>query len=807
MQKSSKFKFCLLSLPLLLVAVAAAGCGKDNHTHTYSSEEWAFNAEAHWHPSTCSHDVKTNKSEHTFTDTVIPPSVTSAGYTLHTCACGYSYISDSVGSLPIETELHYNEDGHWKPVLSGGRVEVEEHEYTETTIAPTCSTAGYKKYACECGYWYAKDPTDPIVHTYDENVWGHDEDGHWHPALCCTAKSGSVAHDYTVSVTPASGSDDGYTEYTCKDCGYSYQVDAGHSFSDTLEGDEYVHWRPATCAHTTEKADVADHVLVGTSNVCKVCNKTVTTRLAYELSADKEYYIVTGKGSISDKAIVIPDTYREKEVREIADRAFEGEDITSVTIGANVTKIGTRAFENANLTAATLGASIEELGYRVFCGCEQLQTVQIQSSLTVLPPYTFEGCSSLKTVTCATPLAEIGAQAFLDCSELTTIDLSGCTKVGFSAFAGCSKLASVSLTSLKVAEEYAFSGCAIATVTLPATLTQVSNNLFNGCTKLTTVELSAESVGNSAFEGCVLLDTVTLNDGAQLIGSNAFKGCSALASLTLPDTVVRVGENAFTGTGLISTDGGVQYAANVVVGVNSGVTSVTVKAGTVGIADGAFRKNTTLNSVSLGSVRFIGVSALRECSKLTAITFTESVKIIGANAFRESGLTSVSVPATVETVGDNAFYDCKSLISVTVHAKEIGRFAFSYTGVNRTLNSPVKERPDYAKLTSITLGEEVEIIGSNAFQYCPVTSVTLPAGLTTIGKYAFAQTNLSSITIPASVTRIGEYAFYDCKSLTSVTFADTQNWKAGKISLNLDTASRNATYLKTTYLDIDWIKE
>ena len=829
MQKSSKLKLSLLALPLALVAVAAVGCESEEHTHTNSSE-WAFNATAHWHPSTCSHDVKTNKADHNFTEKVVAPSVTSAGYTLYTCACGYSYTSDSVDSLPVEGDYRFDENGHWKTVLSGdGEDRLAKHSYTDSTVAPTCSTYGYTKHTCECGYWYASNSVQPTAHSYNETVWEHDETGHWHPALCCDAKSGTVAHNYTESVTLPTCDTKGYTRFTCVDCGYSYEgreVPEGHTYSDTLTSDEYQHWRQATCSHSAaEKTDVADHYLIGNSNVCVVCNKAVTPRLAYELSADGNYYIVTGIGCWDSTSITIPAEYRGKPVQEVGVRAFKDSNITSVTIdGSNLKKIdteafagtrlstvslsgieviGTKAFAGTDITALSLGASVTSIGNAAFRDCTNLQTVSIDGSLSALSPYVFDGCTSLKSVS-GTKLTSIGAQAFANCAELIALDVSELTSVGFSAFVGCTKFAPEALPKLTNTEEYAFSGTAITSIELPATLTHIADNLFNGCEQLTTVTLSAKSVGNSAFEGCVLLNSVTIS-GTELIGKNAFKGCESLASLALPATVIRVGEGAFEGTNLISTEGGVKYAGEVAIGIEKGTTTITLKSGTMGIADGAFRK-TDVTSVSLDSVRFIGVDAFRGCEKLGTVTFTQSVKYIGANSFRESGLTTVTVPATVESVGDNAFYDCQKLTSVNVSAATIGKFAFSYTGVNRDLDHPVKVRPSYAKLTSVTLGEGVKVIGSNAFQYCPITSITLSASLEEIGMYAFAQTDLTGVTIPANVKFIGQYAFYESK-ITTATFADTQGWKAGKTSLNVGTPATNATYLKTTYLDYDWIKE
>ncbi len=810
MNKSGKFKLCLLACLALSAAAMAVGCG-EAHTHIYS-DAWAFDAEAHWHPSACSHDTKTNKSAHSFTDTVIPPSATSEGYTLHTCACGYSYTSDQKDALPAETEYRYNEEGHWKPVLSeDGTPDVQPHECREETVNATCFSAGYTKHICECGYWYATDPTALLPHTVEEEVWEHSETAHWHPCLVCGAQVGTAAHGFDEEVTSPTCTEAGYTKFTCIDCGYSYegrQTPAGHTFSDTLTGDEFEHWRGATCDHAQERTDVAEHVLIGRSNVCSVCGQEVSPRLAYAASADGQYYIVTGIGCIRGTEVEIPATYREKPVKEIAARAFAGEEVTSVTVeGNNLEKVGVRAFANTQIAEADLG-TVSEIGQGAFYGCTLLQTASL-GTVTAIPAYLFEGCSSLKTVNGSVKWQTVGAQAFSGCTELTGADLSTVTEVGFAAFSGCAAFAPASLGALTSAEEYAFSGCGVTAVTLPAGLKQVPAYLFEGCEKLNTVIAFSAEIGASAFANCTALGSVTLS-GTVTVGESAFAGCSALGALTLPESVIRVGVGAFEGTGLISSEGGVNYAANVLIGADSGTQMVNVKAGTVGIADEAFKDvsekgNTSLTSVTLEeSVRFIGVSAFRGCKGLSAIEF-KNVKVIGANAFRASGLVSVTVPATVDTVGDNAFYDCEDLTTVDVNAKEIGKFAFSYTGVGRDLSHPVKQRPSYAKLAQVTLGQNVKTIGSNAFQYAPITQITLPAGLTEIGGYAFAQTDLASVTIPSSVTRIGEYAFYGSK-LTSAVFQNKQNWKAGKNSLTLGSDTSCAAYLTEDYVDYEWVR-
>ena len=62
-----------------------------NHEHTFSND-WTYDANKHWHPSTCGHDVKKDESEHLFNDVVTPATYNADGYTTHTCSiCGYSY--------------------------------------------------------------------------------------------------------------------------------------------------------------------------------------------------------------------------------------------------------------------------------------------------------------------------------------------------------------------------------------------------------------------------------------------------------------------------------------------------------------------------------------------------------------------------------------------------------------------------------------------------------------------------------------------------------------------------------------------
>ena len=158
------------------------------------------------------------------------------------------------------------------------------------------------------------------------------------------------------------------------------------------------------------------------------------------------------------------------------------------------------------------------------------------------------------------------------------------------------------------------------------------------------------------------------------------------------------------------------------------------------------------------SITSIGDNAFYYCSGLTSITIPNSVTSIGDFAFKNcSGLTSITIPNSVTSIGNSAFGDCRGLTSVEIPN--------SVTSID---NSAFQ---NCSGLTSITIPNSVTSIGYQAFCDCTgLTSIVIPNSVTSIGYRAFRGcTGLTSITIPNSVTSIGDYAFRGCTSLASVT--------------------------------------
>ena len=185
------------------------------------------------------------------------------------------------------------------------------------------------------------------------------------------------------------------------------------------------------------------------------------------------------------------------------------------------------------------------------------------------------------------------------------------------------------------------------------------------------------------------------------------------------------------------------------------------------------------------SVTTIGDNAFYNCTKLTSVTIPDSVTTIGASAFNKcTSLTSVTIPDSVTTIGAHAFNFCTALTSVTIpdSVTTIGNSAFYNCESLTSVTIPdsvttIGDRAFYSceSLTSVTIPDSVTTIGNSAFAFCfSLTSVTIPDSVTTIGDRAFSYCEaLTSVTIPDSVTSIGAYAFFVCYNLTSVTIPDS----------------------------------
>ena len=188
-------------------------------------------------------------------------------------------------------------------------------------------------------------------------------------------------------------------------------------------------------------------------------------------------------------------------------------------------------------------------------------------------------------------------------------------------------------------------------------------------------------------------------------------------------------------------------------------------------ASGALTIPDTINGKK---VTGIGYRAFYDCRSLTSITIPNSVTSIGDRAFWYcKSLTSITIPSSVTNIGSCAFGTCSSLISINV--SDNNKYYCDVDGVlfNKDKTEIIKF-PGKKEGTNYKIPNSVTSIGNGAFDDCrSLTSITIPNSVTSIGNEAFyGCSGLTSITIPNSVTSIGNGAFEVCSSLTNITIPE-----------------------------------
>lgn len=140
--------------------------------------------------------------------------------------------------------------------------------------------------------------------------------------------------------------------------------------------------------------------------------------------------------------------------------------------------------------------------------------------------------------------------------------------------------------------------------------------------------------------------------------------------------------------------------------------------------------------------------------RVTYIDAVYPVVALGDSCFKNSKITSVSIPSSVVKLGISCFYKCLSLKSINLpdNIKELPDSCFYIADLSNELKLP----------------ENLEQIGNYCFAYSKITQIELPSSLKIIGASAFAGTNLTSIEIPNSIKSIENSCFASCQKLTKV---------------------------------------
>ncbi len=493
--------------------------------------------------------------------------------------------------------------------------------------------------------------------------------------------------------------------------------------------------------------------------------------------------------------------------------------VTAIPTGGSSSPIFYGFFSgNKNLTRVKLPSSIVYIGTAAFADCPLLGTqdngVFDISNLTKLEYfgtsagtapgtssyslYTFANDTGLKKLVFPSSVKSAGGRMFVGCSNLETIE--GLEDTAFPAgygFAG----AGIKSATVSAVSTYMFMDCPNLENVSFGTITDFKNidHMFQNCTGLKKIDLSAltglASLGSYVFDGCSNLEEVILPTGTTLthLGVRTFQDCTSLK---------RINSSRDGTIDLSSLQGLVRFSSSATTKVTTGTDCY------------LFAGCTSINEVILPTTLLqIGGYAFQNCTGLTKINL-ENVTDFGRYSFANSGLTSVTIPASASKVFEGAFSNCVDLKDV-IFADGTGTVA---------LTAGSSSKPGVfggSGVQNVTFSKRITTLTMATFMNCPdLTTIKLPATLTgTLGSYLFAGctnlksadlsdlkvksladymfegcTNLQDVKLSKSLNYLGKYTFRNCTSLTNIDISETQ------VDRFMTSATGNATSTTSVYL-------
>lgn len=285
-------------------------------------------------------------------------------------------------------------------------------------------------------------------------------------------------------------------------------------------------------------------------------------------------------------------------------------------------------------------------------------------------------------------ITSIASNSFADHARLKHLIFpDNVTSIGSSAFKNCSNLIEAKLSkSLGSISQSAFEGCSnLKYMSIPKSVTSIGKYAFHSCSGLMgiTIGSGVTSIEDSAFYKCSRLTNITVPDNVTSISANAFQYCNGLTSITLP----------FVGASRIASKGYDQ-----VFGYIFGYTT-TSGSGTLQYEDQStayyYYIPSSLKEVTLTNSNNLKISdyAFNNCSGLTSITTPLYVASVGKFAFKEClGITQFRFPSPKadpdRNIKEGTFLGCRNLkvIWIPDTITSIGPAAFSGCAALTTIN-------------------------------------------------------------------------------------------------------------------------
>lgn len=476
---------------------------------------------------------------------------------------------------------------------------------------------------------------------------------------------------------------------------------------------------------------------------------------------------------------------------------------SSLSPEINITEIGRRAIGHFAKTV-TLGEGITSLNKYSFANAKNLTTINLPASLTAIGEYSFSNLQQLKNVTfnnfSSSNLSTIANYAFYNTERIQSFNFPAkLQSIGDYAFAktGENRLSQITFSIPSTNQisigSYAFANNAmIKQIVFDCAVSSLGEGAFSNCANLEaiyfnslgTIVTEINSAYTKVFENCYKLNVFLPSSAKYTAFSNAWtnntdKSKLALASSIARDTIDIIGQEGFvisvnSGSNTASiinylgTDTEVTFPSTVTINQNTyTITKIGREAGSTDVISGYVIGRNVTKVIIPSTVTTIAADAFRNSRLLSVVEISSGsgLETIGKNAFANcKNLTTINIPKNIVVIENSAFADCINLNNITFD--------------NRSINDPVKklvimEKAFYgcSSLTSITLPLHTDIIGNYGFANCINLNsavFTEESKITKFGKYAFSNTAIVSIYVPFSVNSVDDYCFLQSASLRYV---------------------------------------
>ena len=324
---------------------------------------------------------------------------------------------------------------------------------------------------------------------------------------------------------------------------------------------------------------------------------------------------------------------------------------------------------------------------QLYCNGVKPTSLVVPAGVTTLSDYHFYNCQELTSVTISEDITAIGANTFKNCSSLSTIvwNATNCPNFSGTSYAPFYNIRS-QITSVTFGSSvqnipgylcYGMNNASLTSISIPNSVQSIGNYVFKECSHLATVTIgeasSLATMGYNVFENCTALTAIHIPNSLTALPKETFMGCSALASVTYGDapTLATIGQYAFKNCSSLTS-----------ITIPASVTSIDCNAGQSQIKS-PFYGCTSLNSVVWnaatcsnftyayynGNSHNYYTPFYNEFTHITSFTFGNTVEHIPSYlCYGMTGLTEITIPSSVTSIGANAFLNCSNITSVATNA-------------------------------------------------------------------------------------------------------------------------------------------